>query len=93
MSYIIEDTGASIRFTGSDGFFFLMKTDIKSIRSIRDDMIKIDTGCCFTSIFIYPSSVTAPAASSALHLADILNNWITVFLNGFQDSDSPGEGE
>lgn len=93
MSYIIQDTGASIRFTSSDGFFFLMKTDIKAIRFVRDDMIKIDTGCCFNSIFIYQSSVTVPVASSGLQLAGILNDWITVFLNGFQDTDYPGEAE
>ena len=90
MSYNIEDTGASLRFTSDDGFFFLMKNDIKAIRFVRDDMIKIDTGSCFNSIFIYKSQVSAPSAVDALGLATILNEWVTSFLQGYPDPPPPG---
>lgn len=89
MSYNIEDTGASLRFTSDDGFFFLMKNDIKAIRFVRDGMIKIDTGCCFNSIFIYQHQVSSPASGNALDLATILNQWVTVFLQGYPDPPTP----
>lgn len=85
MSYNIQNTGASLRFTSDDGFFFLMKNDIRSIRFVRDDMIKIDTGCCFNSIFIYQHQVSSPCTADALQLASILNYWVTTFLQGYPE--------
>lgn len=90
MSYIIADTGASLRFTSNDGFFYLMKHDIKNISPVRDDLLKIDTGCCFNSIFIYASQVTQPFHMDGPHLVHILNTWITTFLQGFPPP--PGSG-
>ncbi len=85
MSYNIQNTGASLRFTSDDGFFFLMKNDIRAIRHVREGMIKIDTGCCFNSIFIYQHNVLSPYSDDALHLATILNQWVTEFLQGYPD--------
>ena len=81
----IQDTGASLRFISDGGFFFLMKNDIKAIRFVRDNMIKIDTSCCFNSIFIYQHQVSSPFAFDALELATILNGWVTSFLQGYPD--------
>lgn len=89
MAYNIQNTGASLRFTSDDGFFFLMKNDIKAIKYVREDMIKIDTGCCFNSIFIYQRQVSSPASTNAIGLANILNQWVTSFLQGYPD---PHEG-
>lgn len=89
MSYIIQNTGASLRFTSDDGFFFLMKNHIKAIQYVRDDMIKIDTSSCFNSIFIYKSQVSSPVAVTALELSTILNDWVTEFLKGYPNT--PGE--
>ncbi|OJW31529.1 MAG: hypothetical protein BGO54_13790 [Sphingobacteriales bacterium 46-32] len=85
MSYQINDTGASLRFTSGDGFFFVMKHHIKAIRYVRDDMIKVDTGCCFDSLFIHASQVTIPDNTGANNLADILNGWTTQFLQGYPE--------
>lgn len=85
MSYQINDTGASLRFTSGDGFFFLMKHHIKAIRYVRDNMIKVDTGCCFGSLFIHANQVTVPVNTGADNLAQILNGWITNFLQGYPD--------
>ena len=93
MSYNIQNTGASLRFTSDDGFFFLMKNDIKAIKYVREDMIKIDTGCCFNSIFIYQRQVSSPYAPDALSLATILNGWVTTFLQGYPDPPPAGPGE
>lgn len=76
MSYYIEDTGASLRFTSEDGFFFLMKKDINAIRFVRDGLIMVDTGCCFNNIFIYVHQVSSPLADDAEELANTLNSWM-----------------
>ncbi len=95
MSYNIQNLGASLYFTSTsnDGFFLLMKSDIKAIRFVRDDMIKIDTGCCFNSIFIYQHQVLSPFAMNALELTAILNQWLTTFLQGYPNPPSTGPAE
>lgn len=81
MSYQIFDTGASMRFVSEEGFFFLMKNHVKSIQYVRDNMIRIDTGCCMHSIFLQAHHVSLPMNDGAEDLIQILNGWITTFLN------------
>jgi hypothetical protein len=83
MSYEITDTGASIRFISEEGFFYLMKHHIKSIQHVRENMVRIDTGCCLHSIFIQAKYVSIPVNFGGEHLAAVLNNWTTSFLKGF----------
>ncbi len=80
MSYQITDTGASIRFVNDDGFFYLMKHDIKSISAIRDELLKIETGGCLHNLFINVGHVTEPAHTGPDNLANIMNLWITEFM-------------
>lgn len=93
MSYEIIDTGASIRFIGDEGFFYLMKHQIKSIQQVRDNMIRIDTGCCFHSVFIQAHHVTHPETYGAEHLAQLLNAWTSEFLQGYPSPPDPGPSE
>jgi hypothetical protein len=86
MSYQIINTGSSLRFTSDDGFFFLLKHDIKAIKYVSDDLIKIETGFCCNGIFIYQSSVSIPFANNATELTAILSGWLKEFS---KDSHSP----
>lgn len=89
MSYQIFNTEASLRFTSDDGFFFLLKPEIKAIKYVSEDLIKIETGSCCNCIFIYQISVSVPFADNAMELAAILNEW----LRGFSmQSQSPMPG-
>jgi hypothetical protein len=83
MSYQIYDTGSSIRFVSDDGFFFLMKHHIKSIRYVQDNILRIDTGCCMQSIYLQADHVSDPGDGGAENLANILNQWMTNFLQGY----------
>lgn len=83
MSYEIINTGASLRFISEEGFFFLMKHHIKSIQHIRENVIRINTGCCIHSIYINADQVSQPATGSAEQLAETLNQWTTSFLQGY----------
>ncbi|NCT73992.1 MAG: hypothetical protein GXC78_05635 [Chitinophagaceae bacterium] len=92
MSYQIIDTGASIRFISDDGFFYLMKHQIKSIQTIRENIVRIDTGggCCMHSIFIQVESVISPPISGTEQLMQLLNEWTSDFLQGYPDPPDPG---
>lgn len=90
MGYELFNTGASIRFVSDDGFFFLMKHHIKSIRYVRDNMIRIDTGCCMHSLYLQAHQVVYPGHDGAENLAMILNGWITGFL---QHPPAPDPGQ
>ena len=92
MSYQIINTGASLRFISEGGFFFLMKHHIKSIQHIRENMIRINTGCCFHSIYINADQVSEPANGSGEELAATLNQWTTSFLQGYPNP-APGSLE
>lgn len=85
MSYQIIDTGASLRFVHEAGYFYIMKHHIKGIRQLRDDIIRIDTGCCLHSVFIHSDQVSEPVHADTQSLASILNTWITSFLQGYPD--------
>ncbi|MFN4313304.1 MAG: hypothetical protein ACK4E0_03350 [Chitinophagaceae bacterium] len=89
MSYQIFDTGSSIRFISDDGFFFLMKHHIRSIRYVAENMLRIDTGCCMHNIYLQADHVSEPTTFGAEHLAGILNQWVTTFLQGYPDN-GPG---
>ncbi|MBN8877065.1 MAG: hypothetical protein J0I32_05920 [Sphingobacteriales bacterium] len=89
MSYQIFDTGSSLRFVNDDGFFYLMKHHIRSIRYVPDNLLRIDTGCCMHSIYIQADHVTQPANWGAEDLASILNNWMTLFLQGYPPDITP----
>lgn len=92
MSYQISDTGASLRFISEAGFFFLMKHHIKSIQYIRENTIRINTGCCMHSIYLDADHVTLPVNDGAEHLVQLLNHWITIFLQGYEPVvEPPGE--
>lgn len=93
MSYQITDIGSSIRFNSEDGFFFLMKHHIKSIRHLRDNMICIDTGCCMHSIYLQADKVSEPSNLGAEQLAARLNNWMTTFLQGYASVETPSNEE
>ncbi|TXJ28229.1 MAG: hypothetical protein E6Q24_05465 [Chitinophagaceae bacterium] len=91
MSYQIYDTGSSLRFVNDDGFFYLMKHHISSIRYVPDNMLRIDTGsgCCMHSIYLQADHVIQPANWGAENLANTLNQWMTNFLQGYPNDDPP----
>ncbi len=89
MTYYISRTGASLRFATDGGSMFLMISEIKSIRGMGDNLIKIETGCCFSSIFINTYDVAYPPSHETQSVVATLNQWITNFLTANPNPEPP----
>lgn len=85
MSYQIYDNGASIKFTKDGKESFVIKNTVTKISVLREDVIKIGTGSCLSSIYIRYQDVSIPVTLSIVDLVNYFNNWIT-------NANNPGEG-
>jgi hypothetical protein len=77
MSYQIYDNNASIRFVNNGQTLFVMKSSIKAITQVREDMIKIDTGNCFGSIYFRHQDVSEPLTFMPIQLLTYLRYWVS----------------
>ncbi len=77
MSYQIYDNGASIKFTKDGKESFVVKNTVTKISVIREDVIKIGTGSCLSSIYIKYQDVSIPFTFSVSELVNYFNTWIT----------------
>ncbi|MEO7982935.1 MAG: hypothetical protein ABI688_02525 [Bacteroidota bacterium] len=88
MSYQIYDTGTSIRFVRDGKESFVIKNTVTKISVIRENVIKIGTGSCLSSIYIRYQEVSIPFTFSVLELVNYLNTWIT---NANNSPEGPSE--
>jgi hypothetical protein len=79
MSYQLTDNGKSIRFlhTSSSKELLLLKSSVKQICVLRDDLIQIRIGHDLADLFFHHSDVTLPVTASAGVLVQQINDWIT----------------
>jgi hypothetical protein len=88
MGYEIYDTGASIRFVKDGKESFVIKNTVTKISVIREEVIKIGTGSCLSSIYIQYKDVSVPFTFSVIELVNYFNTWIT---NANNPSEGPAE--
>ncbi len=81
MSYQLTNNGPSILFTSNGLHFSLMKHIIRSIAVTREDVIKINTGDCLSSIYLRYRDITDPATTDIDELISNLNSWIEGYIN------------
>ena len=79
MTYQIANDGGNIKFFAGSKEFSLEKSGIKEIASVRDDLVKINTGNCMGSVFICQRNVSDPVTTTAADLAIWLNLLMTEF--------------
>jgi hypothetical protein len=77
MSYAIIDNDACIRFIRDGEHFFVLKTSIKSISLIREEIIKLETDLCTGSIYIRFKDVTDPITFVPISLMTYLRYWVS----------------
>ncbi len=78
MNYQIYDNGDDIKFVGTGGeVLSLMKSSIKEITVVREDVVKIGLGCCLSNIYFRHVDVSMPGTPSATDLVILISNWIS----------------
>lgn len=79
MSYAIYDNGSSIIFVleqdGSE--LTLLKSFIKELSIVREDVIKIGGGCCNCNFHFRHQEVSYPVTANAVALVNAISQWIT----------------
>jgi hypothetical protein len=76
MGYRFSNNNSSIKVDKGTGSLLLEKAVIKEISIVREDLIKISTGSCFSALLFRHSDIDFPSLPSALSFISQLNTWI-----------------
>ncbi len=79
MSYVLYDNGSSIKFIrepeGDE--LTLMKSFIKELTIVREDVIKIGGDCCSCGFYFRHQDVSFPVTVSPIILVSTISQWVT----------------
>ncbi|MBL7724216.1 MAG: hypothetical protein JNK27_08695 [Chitinophagaceae bacterium] len=79
MSYLVYDNGSSIKIVleqdGSE--LTLLKSFIKELSIVREDVIKIGGDCCNCNFYFRHQDVSYPVTANQVELINVISQWIT----------------
>ena len=90
MTYQILNNGAAIIISSDVGQRWVMKENVKQLLAQGNDYLKIVVGNPGKAIFLPYQQISTPVCDNAMALRDLINTWITEYIQSNTDSGGGG---